>query len=379
VPETSTIQTIPLAAIKPNPHNPRRVITDQMVDNMAASLKSAGLKNPIKVTAHTDGTYQVLSGHIRLAGAQKAGLESLPALVLSLTPEEALLEAILDNQGQPMSWLETYMAAESLLKANPELTQKEVAARLGLDPAYASRGVKLLKVLTDPSRGLILENLKNPTGYKPSENAVFALTELDDPQRVEEALKVVIAKGLTAPQTKKLVETIKGGTPAEAHVPVKATPKPKSTATTPAPKAAPAPVQVPTQMSEAETLAWNTAAGISVITQIKAKIKKSERPSIFEALLLTGHTLWKITEWLLKHTYHIVKTVTKVVWKLFKESMKSTFKALGPTVYRVTRTLLGIAFLAVCAYVAWDSYAHGFHPWHALSTLFTLVVALVRG
>ncbi|HTA76807.1 MAG TPA: ParB/RepB/Spo0J family partition protein [bacterium] len=137
--------------------------------------------------------------------------------------------------------------------------------------------------------------------------------------------------------------------------------------------------KAPTQMSESETILWDAAAGISVITQIKAKIKKGERPSFFEALLLTGHTLWKITEWLLKHTYHIVKSVTKVVWKLFKESMKSTFKALGPTVYRVTRTLLGIAFLAVCAYVAWDSYAHGFHPLHALVTLFTLVMGIIRG
>jgi len=184
---------------------------------------------------------------------------------------------------------------------------------------------------------------------------------------------------------------MKAGTPAEAYTPAKATAKVKTTSpganqalgrpgtAAQAEAAKPSSANTASSMSETETLIWSEAAGISIVSRIKAKIKKGERPSFFEALLLTGHNLWKIAEWLGKHAYRIAKPVVKTLWKIFKESLRSTLKALGPTVYRITRTLLGIAFLAVCAWVAWDTYVHGFHPLHALSALFTLVAGIIRG
>ena len=214
-------------------------------------------------------------------------------------------------------------------------------------------------------------------GFSITESHLLALADLEDPKQVQKGLQVVLDDYLTADQANKLVESMKNGTPTSPRkasgISTPTGSSPKNTGTS-SHSATPQ-----TSMSETESLAWDAATGISVITQIKAKIKKGERPSFFEALLLLVHTLWKIGEWLVKHGYRIAKPTVKVIWKLLKESIKSVLKAFGPTVYRVTRTLVGIAFLAVCAYVAWDSYAHEFHPWHALCTLFTLGVALVRG
>ena len=382
-------QELPLSQIKPNPNNPRRVITPEMIDNMAASLNSVGLKNPIKVIALPDGTdstgspqaYELISGHIRLAGATQLGWETIPATVLSLTPEQALLEAILDNRGMPMNWLEQYEAMESLLKANPDMTQQAVAQQLGVSQQLVSQAFKTLKHLTPEARQTVYHTMvKTEGGYQMTANVAFNLSTLEDPQKIESALKVAIDKKMTIADAKKLVASVKTSNHQETSIPPKTSTITRKEPTQPKPAAS---TSVPSahqaSMGAAETLAWDTAAGISVITQIKAKIKKGERPSFFEALLLTGHTLWKVAEWLCKHAYRIGKPLVKLVWKMFKESLRSALKVFGPTVYRITSALLGIAFLGVCAWVAWDSYAHGFHPRHSLSTLFILVIGMIKG
>jgi ParB-like chromosome segregation protein Spo0J len=106
---------------------------------MAASLSSVGLKNRIKLNVlppiENGGTpdvhYELISGHIRFAGAQKLGWQTIPAEVLTLSPEDALLEAILDNQGKPMNWLEKAEAMQSMLDSASEPSQQAVADKLG--------------------------------------------------------------------------------------------------------------------------------------------------------------------------------------------------------------------------------------------------------
>lgn len=117
-PISNTFQSLvdlPIAQIKENPDNPRHIITSEMTEAMAASLKAVGLKNPIKVRpikgqiadssrpdvndvapsplAQTPA-FELVSGHIRLAGAKILGWATIKALVKNLTPQEALLEAI---------------------------------------------------------------------------------------------------------------------------------------------------------------------------------------------------------------------------------------------------------------------------------------------
>ena len=198
------VQSVLLSKIHPNPNQPRHVITPEMVESMAASLKSAGIKNPVKLRPMPDGQFEIISGHIRAAGARKLDWETLPALVLDLTPEQALLESILDNRGQEMTWLDLYQSIESLQKVNPNLTQQELGDRLEVDRSVISRAIKLLSFLTESSRKLICENLTKLDGYQVSENAVYRLTDLKTPETVEKALQVVLDRHMTEPQAAKL-------------------------------------------------------------------------------------------------------------------------------------------------------------------------------
>src|ERR1700722_10006422 len=94
----SIVQQIALRLIKPNPEN--RLVTPDMVEDMAASLKATRLNNPVKVRPLADGTFDLFSGHVRLAGAQKLGWETIPAYVMDITPEEAVEIGILDNRNK---------------------------------------------------------------------------------------------------------------------------------------------------------------------------------------------------------------------------------------------------------------------------------------
>ena len=198
------VQPILLSKIRPNPQQPRHVITPEMVESMAASLKLAGLKNPVKVRPLTDGQFEIISGHIRAAGARKLDWETLPALVLDLTPEQVLLESILDNRGQEMNWLDLYQSIEILLKADPETNQKKVGDLLEVDQTTVSRASILMNCLNPGSRAKLYEQFVKPEAEQVTQRAVFALTLLKEPEKVEKALKVVLDHHMTEPQAAKL-------------------------------------------------------------------------------------------------------------------------------------------------------------------------------
>jgi hypothetical protein len=240
---------LPIAQIKDNPDNPRHLITPEMTEAMAASLKTAGLKNAIKVRKlevrsgelgvaekgeknqekaelGNDGPYEyeVISGHIRLAGAKILGWTTIKALVKDLTPQEALLEAILDNRGQEMTWFDLYLSIEALMKADPNLFQKDVANQLEVDPAVVSRALKLLPLLNPIARRQILESFKNFGGEIVPEVVIRRLGDLEKSQSphlqdlVQMALGVVLRKRMGEPQVARMVaEILKTGINPEAY------------------------------------------------------------------------------------------------------------------------------------------------------------------
>ncbi|HJT24616.1 MAG TPA: ParB/RepB/Spo0J family partition protein, partial [bacterium] len=224
---TPAVQEIPLGRIKPNPENPRGFILPIAVENLAASIKAIGLNNPIKVVPLPDGDYLLISGHIRLAAAQKLGWVGIPAQVLEITPEQAENQAELDNSGEPMHWLDWNIIIERRLQAASEPTQQMVADALGKSQKTISRAKSLMACLSPVAREAIYTqciNLGVSEGI--SERAVVALADLKDPQKVEKALKVAIEKDMTEVQAKKLVEWVKvgnepesfGQAPAKPHI-----------------------------------------------------------------------------------------------------------------------------------------------------------------
>jgi ParB-like chromosome segregation protein Spo0J len=112
-------------------------------------------------------------------------------------------------------------------------------------------------------------------------------------------------------------------------------------------------------MGTAETLALDALAGVSIIGQIKSKLKKKEKVSWGEILLVTGHDIGKALGWVVKHAYKLFKEAFKIVWKVLKHGTKAVSKLFGPTVYRVFNKIMPIAVLIGLGYLAWDIYEHG--------------------
>lgn len=95
---TSPLRMIPLASIKPLPGNPRKVFDEAALDELAASIATRGVIQPIIVRPHPNGDgYQLVAGERRWRAAQKARLHEIPALVRDLSDREVMALALIEN------------------------------------------------------------------------------------------------------------------------------------------------------------------------------------------------------------------------------------------------------------------------------------------
>jgi len=246
---------------------------------MEASLREIGQQTPAKVRALTeaerladpDHDYELIGGHIRHAGALKAGLATLDCLVLDLTPEQAELAGLVDNQTTDMHWLDWVIAIEKLNQGPAKLKQQAIADRLGFSVGRVNNALKIAKALTPASRDLIFQQLKKLGPDKASsERPVLALAGLGDPHQVEKALPVFLDRRMTEPQAQRLVKHLKEGKPLEDYNHQSASKSsqpgktdnptashPAHTPSVPAPK--PNPTTLP-ELWEAIKAAWNSDA-----------------------------------------------------------------------------------------------------------------------
>jgi len=226
MPKDPIFLKIPTKRIRPNPNQPRRFITPSAIEQMEASLREIGQQTPAKVRALTeaerladpDHDYELIGGHIRHAGALKAGLATLDCLVLDLTPEQAELAGLVDNQTTDMHWLDWVIAIEKLNQGPAKLKQQPIADRLGFSVGRVNNALKIAKALTPASRDLIFQQLKKLGPDKASsERPVLALAGLGDPHQVEKALPVFLERRMTEPQAQRLVKHLQEGKPLEDY------------------------------------------------------------------------------------------------------------------------------------------------------------------
>jgi ParB family chromosome partitioning protein len=144
---------IPIDQISANPHQPRRQFNDATLADLAASLKSNGLIQPVVVRQTADG-YQLVAGERRLRAAKLAGMSAIPAIVKDVDAfsqaQMALVENIHREDLNPLERATAYRALISQLG----LTQAELASRLGEDRSSIANFLRLLD-LAEPVRHMI--------------------------------------------------------------------------------------------------------------------------------------------------------------------------------------------------------------------------------
>lgn len=141
----SRLLELEIDLIRPNPQQPRDSFDEQAIDSMAASLAAHGVLQPI-VVREAEGGFELIAGERRWRGAQRAGLERIPAVVREATPRESLELALIENlQREDLNAIEQARAYH-LLVEDMGLTQEQTAARVGKQRSTVANYLRLLSL-----------------------------------------------------------------------------------------------------------------------------------------------------------------------------------------------------------------------------------------
>lgn len=201
----SAVVEAPIAAIAPNPRQPRSAIAPEGLAELAASIREHGLIQPLIVTRATGHQaektpYQLIAGERRWRAAQMAGLKTVPVLIKEATPQQVLELALVENiQRADLNVLEEAAAYQALIREFG-LSQHEVADRVGKSRAAVANILRLQR-LPDRVKALVSEGAL-------SEGHARALLALADDDAIERAAEQVVARELTVRQTEELVRRL---------------------------------------------------------------------------------------------------------------------------------------------------------------------------
>lgn len=146
---------LPIDQITPNPHQPRRQVDESAIAELAASLKSTGLVQPI-IVRKVDNGYQLIAGERRVRAARLAGLSTLPAIIRDVDDFTQAQMALVENiQREDLNPIDRAQAYRELIN-QLGLTQVELAQRLGEDRSSVANFLRLLD-LSEPVRELVRE------------------------------------------------------------------------------------------------------------------------------------------------------------------------------------------------------------------------------
>jgi ParB family chromosome partitioning protein len=148
-PEAKRVLEVEVHRLKPNPRQPRARFPEESLEDLARSIASNGILQPILVRP-ADGAYEIIAGERRWRAAQKAGLHRVPVLVKEAADAQMLELALVENlQRDDLNPVEEARAYR-LLVEDLELTQEEVARRVGKERATVANMLRLLH-LSEPA------------------------------------------------------------------------------------------------------------------------------------------------------------------------------------------------------------------------------------
>ena len=144
--DTSDILRIPVDLIEPNPFQPRMSFDQEALEELAESIKTLGLIQPITVRRKEDGRYQIISGERRFRASRLAGLNMIPAYIRDANDQGMLEMAIVENiQRENLDPIEVAMSYQRLIE-ECNLTQEQMAIRVGKKRASVTNFLRLLKL-----------------------------------------------------------------------------------------------------------------------------------------------------------------------------------------------------------------------------------------
>ena len=200
----TTVQQISPGLIDPCPYQPRKLLNKQALEDLSENIKENGILQPLTATKLPNGRYQLIAGHRRLLAACKAGLETVPVIILDKSQEEVAVLAVIENlQREDLNFFEQAMAIQSLMN-NLKLTQAQVGQKLSISQPAVANKLKLLQFSKEQQVKILAFNL--------TERHARAISRLPA-EKQDKALDHIIKNNLNVSATDRYVNNLLSPTP----------------------------------------------------------------------------------------------------------------------------------------------------------------------
>lgn len=203
---SSSINEIELSKIEPNPEQPRSVFEEEALEELAASIRSLGVIQPITLKEIGKDRYMIISGERRYRASLLAGLTEIPAYVKTAADENVVEMALIENiQREDLNSIEIALAYQKLIDTYG-LTQEKLSERVGKKRATIANYLRLLKLPAEIQMGL--KDKKIDMGH------ARALIPVEDPEVQLALYEQILAEGLSV---RAVEEMVRNGSAATAE------------------------------------------------------------------------------------------------------------------------------------------------------------------
>jgi ParB family chromosome partitioning protein len=191
---------LPVQEIEPNRFQPRSIFSQEKIEELAQTIRTHGMIQPIIVRQLEGGGYELIAGERRWRAVQTLNWENIPAIIREMSDTETASVALIENlQREELTVIEEAMAYGRLLELH-NLTQEALAQRLGKSQSTIANKMRLLK-LPESVQNALLEK-------KITERHARALIIVKDPETQEKVLQDILEKDLNVKQTEERIEKL---------------------------------------------------------------------------------------------------------------------------------------------------------------------------
>ncbi|RSK29189.1 nucleoid occlusion protein [Bacillus sp. HMF5848] len=192
------IRQLPVLSIVPNRFQPRTVFAEDKIRELASTIETHGIIQPIVVREYETNKYEIIAGERRWRAVQWLGWKTIPSIIKEMSDTETASVALIENlQREELSAIEEAVAYQKLLELH-QLTQETLAQRLGKGQSTIANKLRLLKLPQEVQQALLDKKI--------SERHARALLSIKEEVVQCKLLEEIMTKELNVKQTEELIQ-----------------------------------------------------------------------------------------------------------------------------------------------------------------------------
>jgi ParB family transcriptional regulator, chromosome partitioning protein len=197
-PETTGVTMLPIAKVEANAAQPRKQFDGEALDDLADSITTHGILQPITVRRLQSGYYQIISGERRWRAARQAGLSEVPVMIIEADDRKVMELSLIENlQREDLNPMEEAAGFQKLMQ-DFDLTQEECAQRVGKSRPAIANALRLM-ALPESIQAMVEEG-------RISAGHARALLALDSAEKQQALAEKISEEELSVRQTEQLVK-----------------------------------------------------------------------------------------------------------------------------------------------------------------------------